>query len=144
MPTVRATLRVEFQRLALCSGRSPQEFLLSQVLSPSRSLSSVVGDLSGPLDVDELLYLICLAAIDAVPGAAYAGITMADRRGGLETRVATHLNRTGSGGGSHPRKDESRGGTDGVQRRIEAAGDPDGADGPPGPGDGDGGDQAGR
>ena len=63
---------------------------MSQLSSSSRSLSSVVATLGGPLDVDELLYLICLAAIDTVPGAAYAGITMANRRGGLETRVATH------------------------------------------------------
>ena len=63
---------------------------MSPLLSPTPSLSSVVASLSGPLDVDELLYLICLAAIDTVPGAAYAGITIADRRGGLETRGATH------------------------------------------------------
>jgi hypothetical protein len=46
--------------------------------------------LDGPIDVDELLYLICLAAIDSVPGAEYAGVTMADRHGKLDTRAATH------------------------------------------------------
>jgi hypothetical protein len=56
----------------------------------AESLASVVTTFAGPLDVDELLYLICLAAIDTVPGAEHAGITIADRRGGLETRVATH------------------------------------------------------
>jgi hypothetical protein len=43
-----------------------------------------------PFDVNELLELICLAAIDAVPGAEYAGITLADRHGKLETTAATH------------------------------------------------------
>jgi hypothetical protein len=46
--------------------------------------------LDGPVDVDELLYLICLAAIDTVPGVEYAGITLADRHGKLETPAATH------------------------------------------------------
>jgi hypothetical protein len=47
--------------------------------------------LDGPVDVNELLHLICLAAIDAVPGADYAGITLADRHGGkLQTSAATH------------------------------------------------------
>ena len=48
------------------------------------------------------------------------------------------MNRTGSGGGFHSRKDESRGSTEEVQRRVEGAGDPDGAGCPPGPGDGTG------
>ncbi|HSU36540.1 MAG TPA: hypothetical protein VLJ88_12855 [Propionibacteriaceae bacterium] len=42
------------------------------------------------MNVDELLYFICLAAVDAVCGADYAGITLADRDGTLETAVATH------------------------------------------------------
>jgi len=42
------------------------------------------------VNVDELLYFICLAAVDAVRGADYAGITLADRDGTLETAVATH------------------------------------------------------
>ena len=48
------------------------------------------GTLDDPVDVNELLHLICLAAIDAVPGADYAGITLADRHGKLETHAATH------------------------------------------------------
>ena len=48
------------------------------------------GGLDSPVDVDELLHLICLAAIDAVPGAEYAGITLADRHGKLETPAASH------------------------------------------------------
>ena len=48
------------------------------------------GTLDDPVDVNELLHLICLAAIDAVPGAEYAGITLADRHGKLETPAATH------------------------------------------------------
>ena len=48
-----------------------------------------VSTLDDPVDVNELLHLICLAAIDAVPGADYAGITLADRHGKLETPVAT-------------------------------------------------------
>ena len=46
--------------------------------------------LDGPVDVEELLGLICLAAIDAVSGAEYAGITLADRRGKMETSAASH------------------------------------------------------
>jgi GAF domain-containing protein len=46
--------------------------------------------LESPIDVSELLHLICLAAIDAVPRAEYAGITLADRHGKLETPAATH------------------------------------------------------
>ena len=55
----------------------------------ARSLSSVAETLGGPLDIDELLELICLAAVDSVPGADHAGITLSDRRGGLRTRGAT-------------------------------------------------------
>src|SRR4051812_4932407 len=58
--------------------------------------------------------------------------------------IGANVNRTGSGGGFHSRKDESRGSTEEVQRRVEGARDPDGAGRPPGPGLGDGGDQAGR
>jgi len=53
-------------------------------------MALVAADLDGPVDVDELLELICLASIDAVPGAEYAGITLADRHGKLETTAATH------------------------------------------------------
>jgi hypothetical protein len=53
-------------------------------------MALAASTLDGPVDVNELLYLICLAAIDAVPGAQYAGITLADRHGKLETPAATH------------------------------------------------------
>ena len=49
------------------------------------------ANLDGPVDINEYLHLICLAAIDAVPGADYSGITLADRRGKLETPAASHL-----------------------------------------------------
>jgi hypothetical protein len=48
-------------------------------------MTLAASTLDGPIDVDELLHLICLAAIDTVPGAEYAGITLADRHGKLET-----------------------------------------------------------
>jgi hypothetical protein len=54
------------------------------------SMEGVADSLDDPVNVDELLYLICLAAVDAVRGAEYAGITLADRHGRLETAVATH------------------------------------------------------
>ena len=60
-----------------------------QPSSLSRSLAAAASTLDGPIDVVELLHLICLAAIDAVPGAEYAGITVADRHGKLETSAAT-------------------------------------------------------
>jgi len=65
---------------------------MSSVLSSplSRTMAMTARSLDGPVDVDELLHLICLAAIDSVPGAEYAGVTMADRHGKLETRAATH------------------------------------------------------
>jgi hypothetical protein len=50
----------------------------------------VAGSLDDPVELDELLQLICLAVIDAVPRAQYAGITLADRHGRLETSAATH------------------------------------------------------
>ena len=53
-------------------------------------MAMTASSLDGPVDVDELLHLICLAAIDSVPGAEYAGITIADRHGKLETPTATH------------------------------------------------------
>jgi hypothetical protein len=53
-------------------------------------MAMAASTLEGPIDVDELLHLICLAAIDAVPGAQYAGITLADRHGKLKTSAATH------------------------------------------------------
>ena len=42
-------------------------------------LRDLVADDLDPFDVNELLELICLAAIDAVRGPEYAGITLADR-----------------------------------------------------------------
>ena len=70
-------------------------------------------------------------------------------KGGVEASVKISKadlvpTRTGSGGGSHSRKDESRGSTEEVQRRVEGAGDPDGAGCPSGSVDEHGGDQAGR
>ena len=56
---------------------------LSSAVSESMALAAEDLD---PLDVNELLELICLAAIDAVRGAEYAGITLADRHGKLEQR----------------------------------------------------------
>lgn len=54
-------------------------------------MATAADSLDGPVDVNELLHLICLAAIDAVSGVEYAGITIADRHGKLETPAATHL-----------------------------------------------------
>ena len=66
--------------------------MLAELLTPlSRSMAQTADSLDGPVDVDELLHLICLAAIDAVSGVEYAGITIADRHGKLETPAATHL-----------------------------------------------------
>ena len=65
--------------------------MVSQFSSPlSRSMETAADSLDGPIDVNELLHLICLAAIDNVRGADYAGITLADRHGKLETPAATH------------------------------------------------------
>ena len=65
--------------------------MTSELSSPlSESMAAAAAALDGPVDVDELLYLICLAAIDSVPGAEYAGITIADRHGKLQTPTATH------------------------------------------------------
>jgi len=65
--------------------------MLSHFSSPlSQSMTAAASTLDGPIDVDELLHLICLAAIDNVPGVEYAGITLADRHGKLETPAATH------------------------------------------------------
>lgn len=63
---------------------------MSTISLLTASMESVAHSLDDPVNVDELLYLICLAAVDAVPGAQYAGITVADRYGRLETAVATH------------------------------------------------------
>jgi len=63
----------------------------AQPFSPlSRSLAVAASTLDGPVDVNELLHLICLSAIDAVPGAEHAGITLADRHGNMDTPAATH------------------------------------------------------
>ena len=65
--------------------------MTSVLSSPlSHTMATTASSLDGPVDVDELLHLICLAAIDSVPGAEYAGITIADRHGKLETPAATH------------------------------------------------------
>ena len=53
-------------------------------------MTLAASTLDGPINVDELLQLICVAAIDNVRGVEYAGITLADRHGKLETPVATH------------------------------------------------------
>jgi len=53
-------------------------------------MAVAASTLDGPVDVDELLQLICMAAVDNVRGAEYAGITLADRHGRLETPAATH------------------------------------------------------
>ena len=63
---------------------------MSTIPLMAASMESVAHSLDDPVNVDELLYLICLAAVDAVHGADYAGITLADRHGRLETAVATH------------------------------------------------------
>ena len=58
--------------------------MTSVLSSPlSQTMAMTASSLDGPVDVDELLYLICLAAIDSVPGAEYAGITIANRHGKL-------------------------------------------------------------
>ncbi len=65
--------------------------MFSEFTSPlSRSMAMTASSLDGPADVNELLHLICLAAIDTVRGADYAGITIADRHGKLETPAASH------------------------------------------------------
>lgn len=53
-------------------------------------MAAAADTLDGPIDVGELLHLICMAAIDNVRGVEYAGITLADRQGKLETPAATH------------------------------------------------------
>jgi GAF domain-containing protein len=53
-------------------------------------MTEVARTLDGPIEVDELLHLICLAAVDTVDGAEFAGITLADRRGQMETKAASH------------------------------------------------------
>ena len=65
--------------------------MLTQRSSPlARSLAIAASTLDSPVDVNELLHLICLSAIDAVPGVEYAGITLAHRHGKLQTPAATH------------------------------------------------------
>ena len=87
----RDTLNSEFKRPGSVDPRPQQGDSMGFHLSSavSRSLALVAADLDGPVDVNELLHLICLAAIDAVPGADYAGITLADRHGRMETTAAT-------------------------------------------------------
>ena len=53
-------------------------------------MTLAASTLDGPIDVDELLHLICRAAIDNVRGVEYAGITLADRHGKLETPAVSH------------------------------------------------------
>ncbi len=71
----------------VASGRLQVSYLSSPL---SQSMAMVASTLDGPIVVDELLRLICLAAIDNVRGVEYAGITLADRHGRLETPAATH------------------------------------------------------
>ena len=52
-------------------------------------MDRVAVTLDPPITVDELLSLICVAAVDTVPGAEYAGITLVDRDGNLSTQAAT-------------------------------------------------------
>ena len=54
-------------------------------------MAEVAMALDAPIDVEELLHLICLAAVDTVPDAEYASITLADRDGNLSTPAATDL-----------------------------------------------------
>jgi hypothetical protein len=54
--------------------------------SAATTLSTVVG--SG--DLDELLFLICLAAVDNVAAGEHASLTSADHHGRRETRAATN------------------------------------------------------
>jgi hypothetical protein len=62
---------------------------ISSISPLSRSIAAVASSMDGPVRVEELLQLICRAAVDVVPGADYAGITLADRHGKLETPAAT-------------------------------------------------------
>ena len=55
-----------------------------------RSMAAVADTFDGPIEVDELLHLICLAAVDTVGGADFAGILLADRHGKIQTPAATH------------------------------------------------------
>ena len=52
-------------------------------------MDRVAVTLDPPIGVEELLSLICVAAVDTVRGAEYAGITLADRDGNLSTPAAT-------------------------------------------------------
>src|SRR5688500_12434574 len=82
---------MESERPALRWPRSPAaDSMLSHLSSPlSQSMTLAASTLDGPIDVDELLHLICLAAIDTVPGAEYAGITLADRHPAYFSKSAT-------------------------------------------------------
>ena len=76
-----------------CSAVEPMDGLARADHLPAAAISwrPMTADiLESPVDVNELLQLICVAAIDAVPRAEYAGITLADRHGNLETHAATH------------------------------------------------------
>ena len=64
---------------------------MSENLSPlERSMAAVADTFDDPVDMDELLHLICLAAVDTVAGADFAGILLADRHGKIQTPAATH------------------------------------------------------
>ena len=72
--------------------------MTSVLSSPlSRTMAMTARSLNGPVDVDELLDLICLAAIDSVPGAEYAG-TVLDATPPLARRGTTTM----------PHRDRSR------------------------------------
>ena len=53
-------------------------------------MAAVADTFDGPVDVDEMLHLICVAAVDTVGGADFAGILLADRHGKIQTPAATH------------------------------------------------------
>ena len=53
-------------------------------------MAAVADTFDGPVEVDELLQLICRAAVDTVRGADFAGILLADRHGKIQTPAATH------------------------------------------------------
>jgi hypothetical protein len=66
--------------------------IMSSAPFPSADvMTEVATALDAPIGVEELLQLICLAAVDTVPDAEYASITLADREGNLSTPAATDL-----------------------------------------------------
>jgi hypothetical protein len=77
-------------RLLTSRCRLSGDFVSSSAPFPSAAvMAEVAMDLDAPIGVEELLGLICLAAVDTVPGADYAGITLTDRDENLSTPAAT-------------------------------------------------------